>query len=91
MGVKILIFRRNKRLLHKIRDFLGRREQTTLGREFINDIALRRINPAYGLRRIARQHLVGRQIAAIHMEYRANGQSHHREAKRQHRKNAAKE
>ena len=91
MRIEILILGRDKRLLHKVRDFFGWREQTALCREFIDDLPFVGINPADRLGLITRKRFICRQVLAIHVEHAAKCQRAHDKAHGQQGENPADE
>ena len=64
MGVEVLVFGADDRVLHQIRNFFNRGEQAALARIFGDDIAIGGIGPAHGRRFVFRQALRVRQIRA---------------------------
>ena len=91
MFIEVLIFGRNERLFHKIRNRLCRGEKPAFLGKFINDPTLTGINTADGGRRVLRQCFVAGQVPPVHPEDRPNGQGNHRDTHGHGGKNTAKE
>ena len=81
VGVEILVFRRNEGVFHEVRNLVRGGKKSPLHREFVDDPALGRIDPADRLGLVGGEALVAGQIAAINPKDCPDAQRDHSRAK----------
>ncbi len=90
MGIEILVFSRDKGVLHIVRDFLDGGEQTTFGGELVHQTTFARVDLADRFGGVVHQFVVVRQVTAVKPKDCAHDQGGHRHTNGDERKNRPK-